>query len=215
MSVNQMSLSEEVRCRSPSPREEHVPRTGAEEEHVYVLTLKVTDNLAVRMNEMRERFFPKHLNRIPAHLTLFHALPHSQMHLVEASLSSISSNMNSFHVSAGKPFRIRRGVCIKVDHGYKELKSVYEHLRGQWLPFLSEQDASGGFRPHWTVMNKVNDEQRINEALDAIWKEWSTRIQLGMGTGLILWKYNGGDWLLAKEYLFSASVKRDNISGPS
>lgn len=194
------------------PRIEHMPNTEQEEERVYVLTVKTTESLALPMNEFRERYFPRRLNRTPAHLTLFHALPHSQLIVLDQVLAQTSSNIGPFHISAGKPFRMRRGVGINVGQGYRTTKEVHERLRSQWLDFLSEQDA-GGFRPHWTAMNKVNDEEKVDSAFKNIQTALMATSREGQALGLVLWNYNGGNWELAKEYLFGDAKRNSQTSG--
>jgi mannose-1-phosphate guanylyltransferase len=186
------------------PRTEHQPNTGGEEEHVYVLTMKLDDSLTVPMNNLRQQYFPRRLNRTPAHLTLFHALPHSQVQVIEQSLAQMSLNTKPFHVTTGGPFRMRKGVGVNVDTGYQNMKDVHNHLRTQWKPFLSEQD-QGGFRPHWTVMNKVDEEEEVERALGAVRKDLSQSAKEGCAVGLELWKYDRGNWIWANEYIFGTS----------
>lgn len=183
-------------------REEHKPNTEAEEELVYVLTLKLTDSLAKAVNSMREQYFPKKLNRIPAHLTLFHALPDSQFAAIESGLSQLSAKTKPFYVSTGRPFRMRLGVGINVGKGYNRMKQVHEDLRSQWMPHLSEQD-QGGWKPHWTVMNKVNEEKKVDEAFQAVEREMLQNAQEGQAIGLDLWRYEKGNWIFANEYMFN------------
>lgn len=199
-------IVEESRASGHYPRTEHTPNTGSEEEHVYVLTLKLTDSLAKPMDELRNRYFPKRLNRTGAHLTLFHALPESQMEALEQGLAQISGSIKPFDVSSGKPFRMRKGVGINVDEGYKKMKDVHSDLQSQWAAFLSEQDA-GGFRPHWTVMNKVDDEHKVDGAFSTIRQELSEGNQEGQAVGLDLWRYERGNWIFAKEFLFGEAAK--------
>ena len=204
---NEPYVVEESRPSGHYPRQEHRPNTASQDEQVYVLTLKLTDSLAKPMDEMRNRYFPKHLNRTGAHLTLFHALPHSHMDALEQGLSQTATSMKPFDVSTGKPFRMRKGVGINVDEGYKKMKDVHGDLQSQWSAFLSEQDA-GGFRPHWTVMNKVDDEQKVDGAFATIRQELSESNQEGRAVGLDLWRYERGNWIFAREYVFGgASVK--------
>lgn len=191
----------EVRSPGQFPRDEHRPNTASTETHVYVLTLKMTDSLARTMNKMRKDFFPKRLNRTPAHLTLFHALPHSQLEALEATLSEVTTSMQPFHVSTGSPFRMRKGVGVNVDGGYREMKDMHEQLQSQWRPFLSEQDA-GGFKPHWTVMNKVDDEKKVDSTFNTIRSELSANHQEGEALGLDLWRYDRGNWEWAKDFSF-------------
>ncbi|KAH8725077.1 2'-5' RNA ligase superfamily-domain-containing protein [Phaeosphaeriaceae sp. PMI808] len=175
-------------------RVEHLPNIGGPEDHVYVLTFKLEDSLSKPMNNLREQYFPKRLNRTPAHLTLFHALPHSHIEALEQSLSQLSTSTRPFQVTTGGPFRMRKGVGVNVDNGYQKMKEVHSQLRSQWVSFLSEQD-QGGFRPHWTVMNKVDEETEVEHALSAVRKELSHNTKEGQAIGLELWKYDRGNWI--------------------
>ncbi|KAF2830578.1 hypothetical protein CC86DRAFT_391462 [Ophiobolus disseminans] len=182
-------------------RAEHEPNTGGSEDHVYVLTLKLEDSLADPMNKIRDQYFPRRLNRTGAHLTLFHALPHSQIEQLNNGLSQLASSTKPFQVTTGGPFRMRLGVGVNVDAGYQNMKDVHSELKSQWMPFLSEQD-QGRFRPHWTVMNKVNEEEEVEHALSAVRKELSQSTKEGQAIGLELWKYDRGNWIFASEYAF-------------
>lgn len=182
-------------------REEHKPKTEAEEDLVYVLTFKLTDSLAKPMNLMREQYFPPRLNRTPAHLTLFHALPNSQFAAIDRGLSQLSTGTKPFFVSSGKPFRMRLGVGINVGKGYNRMMQIQEDLRSQWMPYLSEQD-QGRWRPHWTVMNKVNEEKKVDEAFRAVEKEMLQNNREGQVIGLDLWRYDKGNWIFTTEYNF-------------
>lgn len=193
--------NEEHRRAGHVTREEHKPNTGEEEELVYVLTLKLTNELAKAMNSLREQHFPKYLNRTPAHLTLFHALPDSQFAAIDGGLSQLSANTKIFYMTAGIPFKMRQGVGIQVGEGYNNVKKIRAELQSQWISCLSEQDA-GGSRPHWTVMNKVRDQKKIDEAFGAVEKELKQKTLAGEVTGLDLWRYDKGNWVFAKEYEF-------------
>lgn len=193
--------NEEHRRGGHVTREEHKPNTGEEEELVYVLTLKLTSQLSKAMNTLREQHFPKYLNRTPAHLTLFHALPDSQFAAIDGGLSQLSANTKIFYMTAGTPFKMRQGVGIQVGKGYSNVKKIRAELQDQWMSCLSEQDA-GGSRPHWTVMNKVRDQKKIDEAFEAVEKELKQKNLDGEVTGLDLWRYDKGNWVFAKEYKF-------------
>jgi mannose-1-phosphate guanylyltransferase len=199
-------------------REEHRPNTEGAEDDVYVLTLKLTESLEKPMNEMRQQYFPTKLNRTPAHLTLFHALPHSQMEVMEQGLTQLASSTTPFSVTTGGPFRMKKGVGVNVDEGYQTMKSVHGQLKNSWFSFLSEQDA-GGFRPHWTVMNKVDEEKEVDAALHAVRQTLSQRMIEGHAVGLTLWKYDRGNWLWAKEFAFGETQRplsrRQTSASPS
>ena len=154
-----------------------------------MLTLKLTNQLAKEMNSLREQYFPKHLNRTPAHLTLFHALPDSQFAAIDGGISELSANTKIFYLTAGTPFRMRQGVGIQVDKGYNNVKKIRAELQNQWMSCLSEQDA-GGSRPHWTVMNKVRDQKKIDDAFEAVARKLEQKTWEGDVTGLDLWRYD-------------------------
>ncbi|KAH9810903.1 2'-5' RNA ligase superfamily [Teratosphaeria destructans] len=63
--------------RSPSPRQR--PWTASEEDEVYVLTLQTNKPHHHRMTQLRDKYFPETINKLEAHLTLFHALPGSKL----------------------------------------------------------------------------------------------------------------------------------------
>lgn len=201
---NNQSIQQDEAHRTS--REEHTPNTGSPEEHVYVLTLKLEDSLSQPLNELREQYFPRKLNRTPAHVTLFHALPHSQMEMLSSGLTELATKTTPFMVTTGGPFRMRKGVGVNVDAGYQDIKNVHASLQSTWLPFLSEQDA-GGFRPHWTVMNKVNEEEEVDTAFHAVRNELATNAREGQAIGLDLWKYHRGNWVWANEYRFGDAGK--------
>lgn len=202
---------QEIQNTGYATREEHKPNTGSDEEDVYVLTMKLSDSIAQPMNKFRQEYFPKRLNRTPAHLTLFHALPHSEMATLEKTLEDVANSVQPFDVSAGGAFRMRKGVGINVDAGYNKLKNVHAQLQSQWGPFLSEQDA-GGFRPHWTAMNKVDDENKVSDAFETIKKELSEKNQEGQALGLELWRYERGNWEWYNEYPFGGLQKTKSKS---
>ncbi|KAF2116354.1 hypothetical protein BDV96DRAFT_491408 [Lophiotrema nucula] len=191
-----------------SPKRFHLPNTGQEEQHVYVLTLKMTSSIAKPMNDMRLEHFPAHLNRTPAHLTLFHALPHSQISTMQNNLNAIATYAKPFPISTGTPFRIGRGVGIGLGEGAKDCIGLHDALRAEWLGFLSDQD-QGGWKPHWTVMNKVSDEKQVKAAFNTIRRDLFENTYHGLVVGLDIWKYDHGKWDWMKEFNFKGLTKAD------
>jgi 2'-5' RNA ligase len=177
------------------------PNTKVKGEHAYVLTLKISDQVAQPMNALREQWFPVRLNKTPAHLTLFHALPHSRLKDIQMGLVSATERTEPFVISTGRPFRMRRGVGIGLGLGRGEAKAVHGSLRETWSEFLSEQDAQG-WRPHWTVMNKEDEEARVKEAFESINETLGKDEMNGMAKGLSLWIYNRGKWDWKEDFDF-------------
>lgn len=149
-----------TRTTSPS----HIPKTS-QQEPVYVLTLLTDDAHQKRMTALREKYFPRKLNKLGAHLTLFHALPESKLEsTIIPTIKRMTAEWQPFSVNAAKPFRMKKGIAISVpkNQGGDLAQKVHGALLGAWKGegWLSEQDA-GGMRAHYTIMNKVDDEGEV------------------------------------------------------
>ena len=150
----------------------------------YVLTL-LTDPAHNRsMNSLRRTYFPTALNRIPAHITLFHALPGSKLESdVLPGIKQMASRTAPYRVRATEPFRLSKGVGIRVaddiDHandskrGRNMTRIIHAELRKKWGEWLSEQDSTPP-RFHYTVMNKVNNERIVDQALAQLNESFKT-----------------------------------------
>jgi 2'-5' RNA ligase len=87
-------------------------------------------------------------------------------------------------------------VAVTVDAA--ELTRLRGRLATIWQEWLSAQDRQG-YRPHVTIQNKVSSDQarRLYDQLAAQWEPFT-----GRGEGLLLWRYMGGPWEPAGEFLF-------------
>ncbi|KAG6364328.1 hypothetical protein INS49_005929 [Diaporthe citri] len=150
--------------------------------------------------------FPRHLDRHPAHLTLFHALPGSEMPLITSALDDLCAAQAPLRLATGSAFRMRRGVGINVagDVGGQGGSQAARRLRGElqrrWWEVLSAQDRRP-WRPHWTVQNKAADEGAVDAALEQVGAGF--RGAEGMATACALWRYEkGGDWAFERGFDF-------------
>jgi hypothetical protein len=82
-----------------------------------------------------------------------------------------------------------------------ELTRLRRRLATLWNEWLSAQDRQG-YRPHVTIQNKVPSDQarRLYDQLAAEWEPFT-----GQGEGLLLWRYMGGPWEHAGEFLFEGT----------
>jgi len=184
------------------------PNTNQVEKNVYVLTLRMSGEIDGAMQELRSRWFPKERNKVPAHITLFHALPGSKMEEISDWLEGLSRRMRCFDVSTGRVLKRKTGVAVAVGDGAKEIKRVFACLRADWLEWLSVQDRS--LSAHWTVQNKELDKERVEEAFRNVLQCEEVR---GQATGLVLWRYkDDGTWSLEKEFGFADNgmIKEDS-----
>ena len=145
------------------------------DETSYVLTL-LTDSAHQRcMNSLRSTYFPARINKIPAHITLFHALPASKLDSeIIPAIKDIAARTSSYRIQATGPSRMRHGIMVNVaddidhanhnKHGRNMTRIIHAELRKKWGEWLSEQDSTP-VKIHYTVMNKVNDDKSVDSAL--------------------------------------------------
>ena len=147
------------------------------------------------LDQLRRAHYPAERNRLPAHLTLFHALPPSAEAELRRRLAELARRpappatiAGVMDLGGGTAFRI---VSPALDAIRAEL--VHD-LHG----LLGAQDA-GGWRPHVTIQNKVpNREAR---ALQEVLQEGFVERSLVVA-GLGLHRYLGGPWETLAVYAF-------------
>ena len=161
-----------------------------------ILTLRFDDAAFARLDSLRRAHFPAERNHIPAHLTLFHALPGEAMEEVLSGLRFACAATAPMALRFTGPRSLGRGVALEV--ASPELVALRRALAAGWSHMLTRQDA-GGFRPHVTVQNKVSAEAAaaLLAGMAAGFEPWEAR-----GEGLLLWHYRGGPWEAAASIPF-------------
>lgn len=196
----------------PQDQTQAQTQTQAQEQdqQVYVLTLTTTPSLSTPLTALRRRHFPPHRDRgsLPAHLTLFHALPASEMegHILPALEDQQKNEGPVLKLATGKIFRMRRGVGIELARGdeagagARAARRLHAELQRRWWPFLSAQDRQP-WRPHWTVQNKAADDAAVDAAMEDV--RTGFRGAEGLATGCTLWRYEkGGRWTFERAFDF-------------
>jgi len=162
-----------------------------------ILTLGLGAQAFARLDAERRTHFPPERNLIPAHLTLFHALPGP----AEAEIAGV------LHEEAGAmpPPALRfaglrflgRGVAYAVES--RELQALRGRLAARFAGWLGAQDRQG-WRPHVTVQNKAAPEvaRATLRTLEAGFTPWEAS-----GEALLLWRYLGGPWERARQFAFA------------
>ncbi len=165
-----------------------------------VLTLKLDGENQARLEAERRRWYPARLNRIPAHISLFHALPGEEEPAIYERLERAAGQFAPFSVEIHDLMRLGRGVAYAVRS--RELSALHDELRAAWLPWLSRQDQQP-FRPHVVIQNKVEptEARALYDRLGAGFRPWAAE-----AAALLLWRYEGGPWSPAGEFLFAAST---------
>jgi 2'-5' RNA ligase len=153
-----------------------------------ILTARMEPEAFERFDAQRRQFFPPERNFIPAHVTLFHSLPGTELEAITTQLGAVSTRTASMIAEVTGLRFLGRGVAYQLS--IPRLEALRSELALRWPDLLTNQDRNG-FKPHVTVQNKVASlEARETLALlEARFRPWSFTV-----TGLELWRYLGGPW---------------------
>ena len=210
---NRQSHLSSAKDRSPLPgsytaseytrKPDHVANTSSDNEDSYILTLRTDAHHHGTMTALRNKYFPKHINKLEAHISLFRALPGSKLlDPIIPDIESLAYVQTRFEINASTPFRLRQGIAVKLDKaGAISAAKVHRELKTKWSAagFLSKQD-NGRFQPHYTIQNKVDDEKKVEEAMEEL--ESDFKGCGGIVGGLTLWKYSRGYWRKERDFSF-------------
>ena len=146
---------------------------------------------------LRRHHYPAERNRLPAHLTMFHALPPSLEGEARHRLATAAKAKAPRATIAGL-MDLGGGVAFRVVSD--DLDAIRADLADAFHGMLGAQD-SGGWRPHVTIQNKVSnrDARLLLQGLEA---GFATR-PLGI-RGLGLHRYLGGPWETLQVWPFRA-----------
>lgn len=161
-----------------------------------ILTLALDAASEAWLQALRDAHFPAGRNIVPAHVTLFHALPGEHLPAIAAQLAAVS--IPPCPVRLGPPRFLGRGVALEV--AAPDIAALRARLRAAWLDWLTPQDRQG-WRGHATLQNKV-----APDLARALFAQLSATLppREATATGLRLWHYRGGPWEAAGEVPFAA-----------
>lgn len=169
-----------------------------EAERALVLTLALDEAAFDWFQDLRTRWFPAERNIVPAHLTLFHALPGREFAAVAEGLREACAATAPMRLEVVAPYSLGGGVAYAIRS--PELSAFRGDLAERFGPWLTKQDRAP-FRPHVTVQNKVSAEaaRALLSELQASFEPFEVE-----GAGVRLWRYMGGPWRLAGALEFTA-----------
>ena len=153
-----------------------------------IVTAHLDDVSFAALDALRRRHFPAKLNRIPAHVSLFHQLPGAELDSVRATLAAACRASAPFAMEPSELRFLGRGFAIA--YASPELATLHKQLAQAWTGWLSAQDRQP-FRAHVTVQNKVDPKvaRALLETLRDELEPPTCRVE-----GLDLWHYRGGPW---------------------
>ena len=146
----------------------------------------------------RTRHYPPERNIVPAHLTMFHALPPSSEEEVRRRLAIAVQRRPPPAVLAGM-INLGNGVAYAI--ASDELQAIREELVEHFHGMLTAQD-SARWRPHITIQNKVDpsEARSLHRTLLEDFRPRPIVIH-----GLALHRYLGGPWEGLARYPFRGS----------
>ena len=147
------------------------------------------------LNDLRRRHYPAERNQLPAHLTMFHAIPPSAESELRQLLRVIAEGSPPRARIAGV-MNLGGGVAVRVTSD--ELDRIREEIAQRLRGLLTAQD-SAGWSAHVTIQNKVppRDAKALIQALGSQFEGRPVRIS-GMG----LHRYVGGPWETLRTFSF-------------
>ncbi|MBK1657730.1 2'-5' RNA ligase family protein [Paracraurococcus ruber] len=165
-----------------------------------ILTLALDAASQSWLEELRRAHFPPARNLVPAHVTLFHALPGEEVVAILAALAAECTALPPSRVRVGPPRSLGRGVALEI--GAPAIARLRDRLAARWRPWLTAQDRQR-WQPHATVQNKVSPEaaRALLVALSAMLPPREARAE-----AVLLWRYRGGPWERVARIPFTAGA---------
>jgi len=166
-----------------------------------ILTLQFDERSFAFFDAQRRRYFPPERNFIPAHLTLFHALPGEHLVAIMREIEASASDRRPFTLDVTGLRSLGRGVAYALES--PELARLRRQLALTWNDWLKPQDRHN-HQPHVTVQNKV-DPTQSRALLDELRGSFAPfRVE---AVGLELWWYRGGPWEMVQTFKFETYGK--------
>lgn len=147
------------------------------------------------LNGLRRQHYPPERNQLPAHLTMFHALPPSAEGEIRQLLKTFAPWPPPAACIAGLT-NLGGGVAIRIVS--EELDFIRAEIAERMRGLLTAQD-SAGWSAHVTIQNKVPPRD-ARELMATIGDRYDRR-PLGV-SGLGLHRYLGGPWETLRVYSF-------------
>lgn len=163
-----------------------------------IVTAALDEGAFAWFEDLRQSHFPRHRNQVPAHLTLFHALPGEHERAVAQVLKAACQMRRPLQMDVRSPWSLGRGVAYRL--ASSDLDQVHGELAEAFAPWLTRQDRAP-FRPHITIQNKAEPEE-AHQLLEHLQMEFEP-FQI-FAEGLLLWRYLGGPWALVDRFDFEA-----------
>ena len=161
-----------------------------------IVTAALDEGAFAWFDDLRQAHFPRYRNQVPAHVTLFHALPGQHEREIVGTLRAACQIRRPLAIDVRGPWSLGRGVAYRL--ASPDLEALRSELADAFGPWLTRQDQAP-YRPHITVQNKVepDDARTLLEQLQQTFEPFDI-----LAEGLLLWRYLGGPWALIDRFDF-------------
>ena len=165
----------------------------------FIVTALLDDGAFEWFEALRRAHYPPGRNRVPAHLTLFHALPSDEGPAIAGVFEDACRRSTPMRLQVRGPWSLGLGVAYRVSGA--ELEALRGDLAAAFDPWLRAQDRAP-FRPHITIQNKAEpaEARRLLEQLQLEFEPFEIWAE-----GLLVWRYVGGPWLPVARIPFGGS----------
>lgn len=162
-----------------------------------IVTLQLDAASTAFFEAQRQAHFPAAINRVRAHLTLFHALPGDDPDAVLREIAA-EAMRPSFPLAVTGLIPLGRGVAYRIESD--TLLRLRERLASRFAGVLTRLDREK-FRPHVTIQNKVApaSARALLQSLAADFAPLTATAE-----GLQLFWYRGGPWSPLAAVAFAA-----------
>ena len=153
-----------------------------------ILTALLEPHVQAWFEDLRRAHYPPELNRVPAHVSLFHHLPGSELAAVKRRLKALCAELAPPPIEVTGLKLLGKGVAYKLRA--PALADLHAELAEGWWALLIPQDRVG-FDPHVTIQNKVTPAaaRATLASLTAGFRPFATR-----ALAIALWRYCDGPW---------------------
>ena len=182
-------------------------RVGSDDEPPLIISLTLDDALQSHITNLRGKYFPTARNHLQGHITLFHAIPSSNVSEVKAHIEQLCSSTAKFPVRLRPPTLSKNSKAVFAPLSANPLYNVHESLQHGFQKKLrlnlTQQDSNPKFWPHATIINKVSEEEAL-DAFEALQESKEVQsLAKGEALGLDLWYYRGGPWSHVRRFDFT------------
>lgn len=167
-----------------------------EDSRPLIVTARLDRVSQTYFNGLREQHFPPERNYLPAHLTMFHALPGDAIENVSVLLTHLAESTPSPHATVSGLRSLGNGVAFTICS--PGLERIRREIAAAFEGKLTRQD-SQRWSPHITVQNKVSRESAagLMAKLQGTVQPWTVSVE-----ALDLWRYDGGPWEIVRGFPF-------------